>query len=941
MAETLPKPIITAAAAGLDITLSGLTDANANGYEVRIGTLPGYGLESAITPEEGVYTLTDNRPRLTYYIQVRALGDDISFITSDWSDIAEVITGGAADENIRPPALVVSESSFTSITFIDLENDRGIRYQIAETAEALPAAAPIFGGTDGGGNSKILGLRPGRTYFIRGCYVQGNRCSEWSEAISAVTEATTNTLEVTSSAASGVGSLPVILAAATDGTLITFASSLAGQTINITTAQNLAGKKIVIDGSGLTDRITYSGAGVTNAGNAHFIGLNLSFQTRYSGNYIDCEIGNSISTAPDSTYKCILTGISVTVAFAGGSFHYGTISANNTVSSGLANGATLTNCFLTGQSSRYISNNSNLNGCTITGNTISNNGLITGSGRVVESDIVGNTLTHSGYNVIGASNVYSSRIANNTTARANAPAYDGLNINYVYDSIFTGNTGTGTDEVGTGNFIRCIVKAAGTRSVTSGAPVFKDSLILGTAPAGNFINCTISKAGGTANNCLIGPGSAVTGNNNLTWDESDESASAYIGKIFIDFAAGDYRLLLGSPAIDAGNDALVTPGDLDLAGLPRLMGSHVDLGAYEYRVYQLAPPTFSISTAAGGQGTVTFTVPPNASAFLLQYADNLEFENAQEISSASSGFSLTGVSGDVFFRAKSIGTPGIATDSEWTAPKEVHFDTTAPIVIINGSPLEVIFGSTVDLLAGVTVIDDGDDSPAVHYQVIDGDGEPISVDGQTIDPRSSGIPCGSYTLRISATDAIGNVGTAERPISVIPPALTKPVISVASVSGDTAIIEGLTNTNASGWKQDLNGTVSVCVPAAGKVTLSGLANDRYTIKVKALGDWNESAASGTWRDSDWSESVSFTISVTPKKNLIEERLESVRTRISAIRAILEDPTTITDITIDGISERIDRRALIEELRMLERQELQLLNGTSGSRFHNVDTSRAW
>jgi len=46
---------------------------------------------------------------------------------------------------------------------------------------------------------------------------------------------------------------------------------------------------------------------------------------------------------------------------------------------------------------------------------------------------------------------------------------------------------------------------------------------------------------------------------------------------------GDLRLGAGSPAIDAGNDSVLPPGiDVDLGGLPRIIGGRVDLGAHEH-----------------------------------------------------------------------------------------------------------------------------------------------------------------------------------------------------------------------------------------------------------------------------------------------------------------------------------------------------------------------
>ncbi|HEY3411814.1 MAG TPA: right-handed parallel beta-helix repeat-containing protein [Armatimonadota bacterium] len=60
--------------------------------------------------------------------------------------------------------------------------------------------------------------------------------------------------------------------------------------------------------------------------------------------------------------------------------------------------------------------------------------------------------------------------------------------------------------------------------------------------------------------------------------------------LFVNRTAGGYRLLAGSPCIDAGDDSVVTLGQLDLDGKPRVIGTHVDLGAYEYGV--VGPSSF-------------------------------------------------------------------------------------------------------------------------------------------------------------------------------------------------------------------------------------------------------------------------------------------------------------------------------------------------------------
>jgi len=51
---------------------------------------------------------------------------------------------------------------------------------------------------------------------------------------------------------------------------------------------------------------------------------------------------------------------------------------------------------------------------------------------------------------------------------------------------------------------------------------------------------------------------------------------------FVDLEGGDFRLLPTSPCIDAGNNSYAASDDTDVAGKPRINGSTVDIGAYEY-----------------------------------------------------------------------------------------------------------------------------------------------------------------------------------------------------------------------------------------------------------------------------------------------------------------------------------------------------------------------
>ena len=63
-------------------------------------------------------------------------------------------------------------------------------------------------------------------------------------------------------------------------------------------------------------------------------------------------------------------------------------------------------------------------------------------------------------------------------------------------------------------------------------------------------------------------------------------------------------LLPGSPAIDAGSNALIAAGvTTDQRGLPRIVNGTVDIGAYEVQTLYWDPSQTASGTGSGGTGT--------------------------------------------------------------------------------------------------------------------------------------------------------------------------------------------------------------------------------------------------------------------------------------------------------------------------------------------------
>lgn len=195
-----------------------------------------------------------------------------------------------------------------------------------------------------------------------------------------------------------------------------------------------------------------------------------------------------------------------------------------------------------------------------------------------------------------------------------------------------------------GNLNRCTV--IGNSSVSTGggtlSGTLNNSLILSNSPNGAY--------GGTLNNCTvvgnlgvgafgyywIHSGELCALNNCIVYYNAGENYNTYSGlysmsncctfpqfwsgsgnitnePMFVNLAAGDFRLQPNSPCVDTGNNNYVM-GATDLNGAPRICGSAVDMGAYEFQDSQ---PILRI--AQSGE-SITLAWPLWAGDFGLQQA---------------------------------------------------------------------------------------------------------------------------------------------------------------------------------------------------------------------------------------------------------------------------------------------------------------------------------
>jgi uncharacterized delta-60 repeat protein len=304
--------------------------------------------------------------------------------------------------------------------------------------------------------------------------------------------------------------------------------------------------------------------------------------TRNAWDYPNEQLGGGVYCESLSAIvsNCMILGNSAQYSgggASGGTLNNCVLSGNSTQNGGGVNGAMLNNCMLTRNSASYSgggafggtlnncvlssnsaqygggANGSTLNNCTLSGNAAQYNGGGAYSGTLNNCVLIGNSALTYGGGAISSS-------LNNCTVNGNSAQYGGgVSDATLNNSIIYFNTAS-----------------------QQGSNYY--SSFWNLYPSLNF--------------CCTAP-LPTNGVGNISGDPLLEN-----------LATGDLRLQANSPCIDAGTNSFVV-GDTDLDGNPRVTGSAVDIGAYEFQIN--APPVIT----AQPQG---LTVPANATFVLTVVA---------------------------------------------------------------------------------------------------------------------------------------------------------------------------------------------------------------------------------------------------------------------------------------------------------------------------------
>ncbi len=345
---------------------------------------------------------------------------------------------------------------------------------------------------------------------------------------------------VTTLADSGTGSLRGVMASLLVPDLVSFAPNLSGQTILLTSGSLTANTNITIDASSLANEIQING----NSNAPVFI-INPGVTAKLN-------------------LLTITNGYDFSGAYAGGIANAGNLTLNNCTVAG--NGGA------DGAGGIYNDGMLTVNACTLTGNwtRLGDGGGIYNDGTLLVNDstLAGNALANGNGGGLWNDGTL---LANNNTFTGNTAGY-------------TGSLGGNPARAGNGGALwNGGTLVANNNTFTGNGAAVSGGGIAGYAGQASLTNSIVAGNTAAAGNDISGN---FIGMNNLTNSNPLLAPLANYGGY-----TPTMPPLLGSPALDAGSDAVTNFLATDQRGSARLAGGHVDLGAVEFQASPLVTTT--------------------------------------------------------------------------------------------------------------------------------------------------------------------------------------------------------------------------------------------------------------------------------------------------------------------------------------------------------------
>jgi predicted outer membrane repeat protein len=454
------------------------------------------------------------------------------------------------------------------------------------------------------------------------------------------------------------------------------------QTITLTGGALSLTKNVTINGPGASN-LTING---NNQDRDFLIGQiwseNLNLKASLSG--LTISGGNNVYGAGLLNFgtltvnNCVISNNAAGTSGGGGIYNVGSLTMSNSSLTGNSCGAntdgggiynlssgtaTLTNCTLSNNSAggtgssgsqgggAFNSGTMNLTGCTFNGNSaVSDSGAFytDATATVTSCAFTNNTSGADGGAIhsTGALTISYCEISGNYAASSGGGMENSGIVGSVPNSLTITNTTIANNTSGgtAAGFVNwdpnatlTNVTITGNKSGSSGGGIWAPTsfTLQNSIVAGNFMGNTANDISGTINSSssynLIGTGGSGGLTNGVNHNQVGVTNPG-LGTLANNGGPNQtIALLAGSPAIDKGNNALVTAGATDQRGLTRIVNGTVDIGAYEVQAPSAASFTVTglpSSIQAGTAGTITVTAKTASGTVATGYLGTVAFTSS-------------------------------------------------------------------------------------------------------------------------------------------------------------------------------------------------------------------------------------------------------------------------------------------------------------------------